>query len=443
MVATVKFSAFSAINKAGTNSLVGLSNGRNAISTLPINWTTAGRPVAPTNGFSGYNISLSQWEYWNGMTSTWVQFSAGGAGSVTAIATGTGLTGGVITTTGTVSLIVPVVVNLGGTGVTTIPAYSVICGGVTGTSAVQTVSGLGTAGQVLTSNGAGVLPTWQPSASSGTVNPGLVNQLAWYDATGDVVSGLGTSANGVLVTSAGSVPSISQTLPAAVQANITTLGTITAGVWNGSTIDVPHGGTANTSFTAFALICGGTTSTGALQSVVGLGTAGQVLTSNGAGVLPTFQSLSGTGTVTSVGTAGLATGGTITTTGTITVTAATQANMEADSSNAVAVTPGVMRYTPGINKAWVYYTEITTTTIKSSYGVTSLTDGGTGITTVNYSTSFSSANVNVLPYCNDNVNRTFTIIAANTAASCTIRSNNFTGTLTDMPECHVTCMGDF
>jgi hypothetical protein len=57
--------------------------------------------------------------------------------------------------------------------------------------------------------------TWTtpPGAGSGTVNSGLINQLAWYAASGTAVSGLATAASGVLVTSAGSVPSISTTLP--------------------------------------------------------------------------------------------------------------------------------------------------------------------------------------------------------------------------------------
>jgi hypothetical protein len=55
------------------------------------------------------------------------------------------------------------------------------------------------------------------------------------------------------------------------------------------TLPVANGGTNATSQTAYAVICGGTTSTGAYQSVASVGTAGQVLTSNGAGALPTFQ----------------------------------------------------------------------------------------------------------------------------------------------------------
>lgn len=70
-----------------------------------------------------------------------------------------------------------------------------------------------------------------------------------------------------------------------------------------NTLAVTNGGTGDASLTAYAVICGGTTSTGAVQSVAALGSSGQVLTSNGAGALPTFQSVSGSGTVNS-GTAG-------------------------------------------------------------------------------------------------------------------------------------------
>ena len=48
---------------------------------------------------------------------------------------------------------------------------------------------------------------------SGTVTAGLINQLAWYSAGGTAVGGLTTANNGVLITSAGGVPSISTTLP--------------------------------------------------------------------------------------------------------------------------------------------------------------------------------------------------------------------------------------
>jgi len=58
-------------------------------------------------------------------------------------------------------------------------------------------------------------------------------------------------------------------------------------------VTVLQGGTGATTQTAYAVLCGGTTATGAYQSIAGVGTTGQVLTSNGAGALPTFQSAGG------------------------------------------------------------------------------------------------------------------------------------------------------
>jgi hypothetical protein len=65
-------------------------------------------------------------------------------------------------------------------------------------------------------------------------------------------------------------------------------------------ITVPDGGTDNTTFTAYSLICAGTTATGAFQNVSGVGTAGQVLTSNGGAALPTWQSGASILSITSV-----------------------------------------------------------------------------------------------------------------------------------------------
>ena len=55
-------------------------------------------------------------------------------------------------------------------------------------------------------------------------------------------------------------------------------------------IGVVNGGTGDSSLTAYAVMCGGTTTTGAVQSIAALGSSGQVLTSGGAGALPTFTS---------------------------------------------------------------------------------------------------------------------------------------------------------
>jgi hypothetical protein len=77
--------------------------------------------------------------------------------------------------------------------------------------------------------------------------------------------------------------------------SIITLGTVTTGTWNATAITVPYGGTGATSQTAYAVLCGGTTSTGAFQSIASVGASGTVLTSNGAGALPTFQAAGSSG----------------------------------------------------------------------------------------------------------------------------------------------------
>jgi len=97
--------------------------------------------------------------------------------------------------------------------------------------AVTVNSSGGNAIQVLATNTSAVLTciltsgttaaSWNVSYivdAGGGVSPGTQNQLAWFSATGNVVSGLSTANNGVLVTSAGGVPSISSTLPAAIAA---------------------------------------------------------------------------------------------------------------------------------------------------------------------------------------------------------------------------------
>ena len=66
----------------------------------------------------------------------------------------------------------------------------------------------------------------------------------------------------------------------------------TSFVFSVTLLTTPQGGTGKGSFTAYSIITGGTTATGALQNVSGVGSSGQVLTSNGASNLPTWQNVS-------------------------------------------------------------------------------------------------------------------------------------------------------
>lgn len=71
---------------------------------------------------------------------------------------------------------------------------------------------------------------------------------------------------------------------------------IDSGVITGITdLLVADGGTGRSSHTAYAVLCGGTASGAAQQSIAGVGTSGQVLTSNGATALPTMQDATGGG----------------------------------------------------------------------------------------------------------------------------------------------------
>jgi hypothetical protein len=147
--------------------------------------------------------------------------------------------------------------------------YAVVTGGTTPSGTLQQVAGLGSVGQVLTSQGAGTLPIWAPV---GIPTGAPLTEVSDTNVT-LTLTGAPTTA---LVTAAG----------------------ITVG-WTG-TLAVTRGGTGLASATAYSVLCGGTTSTGAFQSVASLGSAGQVLTSNGAAALPTWQAGgSGSGTVSS------------------------------------------------------------------------------------------------------------------------------------------------
>lgn len=154
----------------------------------------------------------------------------------------------------------------GGTGDTSLPAHNVLIG--EGTSPIVGAAPSATAGVPLISAGASVDPAF------GTA----------------VVAGGGTgattlTAHGVLVGEG--------TSPVVAVSTSSTSGVPLVSTGSGSdpafgTAVVAGGGTGATSFTAYSVICGGTANTNPLQNVSGLGTSGQVLTSNGAGTLPTW-----------------------------------------------------------------------------------------------------------------------------------------------------------
>lgn len=132
----------------------------------------------------------------------------------------------------------------------------------------------------------------------------------------------------------------------------------------------------------------------------------------------------GTGTVTSVATSGLATGGPITTTGTVTVTAAAQSDQETATSTTLAVTPGRQQFHPSAAKAWVNFAGASGT-IGASYNVASVSRGSAGVYTVNFTTAFSSTRYAIV--AGSNLVTTMTVASAS-AASINTFNGSFVAT---------------
>lgn len=159
-------------------------------------------------------------------------------------------------------------------------------------SAGAILAGTATANQVLLS-GSSAAPSWSTATYPATTT---INQIL-YSSAANTIAGITAVDSAVLSTNASGVPSLSTTLPSGISAtnmSLTTpaLGTPSSGTLTNCTgLPVAGGGTGDASFTAYTVICGGTTTTGALQNVVNVGTTGQVLTSNGASALPTFQNV--------------------------------------------------------------------------------------------------------------------------------------------------------
>lgn len=129
-------------------------------------------------------------------------------------------------------------------------------------------AGVGTVTSVtVAAPAAGITSTGSPIINIGTITLGLANDLA-------ALEGLSTSG-----------------IAKRTNTDTWTLGTVSLSSEVSGTLPVPSGGTGSTTHTPYAVICGGTVSSGAIQSVSSVGTSGQVLMSNGSSALPTFQSL--------------------------------------------------------------------------------------------------------------------------------------------------------
>ena len=315
-----------------------------AAGSLPYQ-SGAGATTFLAAGTNGFVLTLAAGvPTWAASTGGVTSFSAG----TTGLTPSTGTTGA-ITLAGTLAI------ANGGTNSTATPT----AGGIGyGTGTAHAYSAVGTAGQVLTSNGAGV-PTWSTPAASGVTTfqtslSGLTPSTATSGAVtlagtlgvasggtgltsvtanrllyGNGTSALQTSANftyngttqsitagavnALTLTTSGSTASllvtdtggsgagiglagngattpnkyiraaggVLQVLSSAYSVifQISDAGVIQTGSWNGSTIGVAYGGTGGTATATAGAVAYGT---GTVYAFTAAGTAGQVLTSNGA-----------------------------------------------------------------------------------------------------------------------------------------------------------------
>ena len=103
---------------------------------------------------------------------------------------------------------------------------------------------------------------------------------------------------------------------------------------------------------------------------------------------------------------------------------ATQAQMEAASSNVVFVTPGRIQYGPSVAKAWVQLTGGGTPVASSSHNYTSVADNGVGDWTITWSITMSSTNYLALVSVVGTTSFVVGYVKAKTATTTRIRMFN-------------------
>ena len=233
--------------------------------------TFTGTPAAPTPSSSDNSTTLA--------TTAFVKSQSYGTGTVTSVTAGNGLSGGTITTTGTISL----------------PTTGVSASTYGSTTAVPVIA-IDTYGRIT-------------SASNTTITPSNIGAAS---ASTTISAGTGLSGGGDL--SANRTLALASVSAYAILSNTSNVSAVPTGNSLSSILDAVIGSSQG------SLIYRSGTQWTALSP----GTAGQVLKTGGTGANPSWTTISGTGTVTSVdasgGTTGLSfSGGPVTVSGTLTL----------------------------------------------------------------------------------------------------------------------------
>lgn len=121
--------------------------------------------------------------------------------------------------------------------------------------------------------------------------------------------------------------------------------------------------------------------------------------------------------------------------------AATQAEQETGTDVTVFVSPGRQHFHESAAKVWVLFNGTATISITRSYGVSSLTDNGTGNYAINFTTAFSSVEVCAIGVPGNTSVPSLTTFP-NTASQVRLFTLSASGTLTDSTDIGVVVFGD-